>query len=139
MFNSDDEKYGGNGVKNASPCKVSWEPSHGQESSVAVTIPAFGAVFFRGTGKLRAKPKKKETVEPGETPVKKTRAKKAAAAEAAAETVTEAPKKRGRKPKAAAAEAAAEEKPKRTRKKAEDAEEKKPARRGRKKASDDAE
>ena len=54
VFNSDAAKYGGTGVGNAAPCKVSWEPSHGQETSVAIRIPPFGAVFLKGQGKIRA-------------------------------------------------------------------------------------
>ncbi len=57
VFNSDEAKYGGTGAVNAAPCKVEWKPSHGQESSVSIRIPPFGAVFLRGQGKLRPKPK----------------------------------------------------------------------------------
>ena len=57
VFNSDEVKYGGTGAVNAAPCKVEWKPSHGQESSVSIRIPPFGAVFLRGQGKLRPKPK----------------------------------------------------------------------------------
>ena len=128
VFNSDEAKYGGTGAVNAAPCKVEWIPSHGQESSVSIRIPPFGAVFLKGRGTL---PAKEEEVPADEVkPVKRTRktaAKKAgeeapaveakpvkrtrkAAAKAAAEeapAVTETPKKPGRKPavkKAAAAE-----------------------------------
>ena len=59
VFNSDAKVYGGSGAVNAAPCKVSWQESHGQESSVSIRIPPFGAVFLRGEGKLRAKPKAK--------------------------------------------------------------------------------
>ncbi|MDE7220646.1 MAG: alpha amylase C-terminal domain-containing protein, partial [Oscillospiraceae bacterium] len=84
VFNSDAEIYGGTGVVNAKPCKVEWTPSHGQESSVSIRIPPFGAVFLRGQGKLRAKPqpKKAPAAEAGET-VKKPAAKKASARKAA--------------------------------------------------------
>ncbi|MCI8302391.1 MAG: 1,4-alpha-glucan branching protein GlgB [Oscillospiraceae bacterium] len=78
VFNSDAAVYGGTGAVNAAPCKVSWTPSHGQESSVAIRIPPFGAVFFKGQGKLRAKPKAKDADGTG---TKKPSAKKAAAAE----------------------------------------------------------
>ena len=128
VFNSDDPKYGGAGVGNAAPCKVSWEPSHGQETSVAIRIPPFGAVFLKGEGKIRAKPKKKEAAETDEKP---KRPRKAAAAAPAA--VEETPKKRGRKPKEEP------EPPKKRGRKPKEAEEKKPASRGRKKTSDDAE
>ena len=105
VFNSDAAIYGGTGVSNDKPCKVEWIPSHGQENSVSIRIPPFGAVFLRGQGKLRAKPKKKEedvsaekAAEPAE---KKPRApRKKAAASAAAEAVAAeapAPRKRTRK------------------------------------------
>ena len=69
IFNSDRPEYGGSGVVNAAPCKVSWKESHGMESSVAIRIPPFGAVFLKGQGKMRAKPKPRK------------KAKEAAAAE----------------------------------------------------------
>jgi 1,4-alpha-glucan branching enzyme len=137
VFSSDEKKYGGAGHLNASPCKVEWVPSHGKESSVAITIPPLGAVFLEGRGKLRAKPKAKaektekaeaaETAE-AEAPKPRTRQKKAEApAESAptpVEAAAEAPKKRTRKkaaepaPEAAApVEAAAEAPKKRGRKK----------------------
>ncbi len=112
VFNSDAAVYGGTGAVNGAPCKVEWIPSHGQESSVSIRIPPFGAVFLKGRGKLRAKPqpRKAKEVPAGEAQsVKRTR--KPAAKEAPA--VTEAPKKPGRKPasaKKAAAPAAAEKK-----------------------------
>ena len=69
VFNSDRPEYGGSGAVNAAPCKVSWKESHGMESSVAIRIPPFGAVFLKGQGKMRAKPKPRK------------KAKEAAAAE----------------------------------------------------------
>ena len=90
VFNSDAAVYGGTGAVNGAPCKVEWIPSHGQESSVSIRIPPFGAVFFKGQGKLRAKPKAKA---PGVETVKPTRKSKTQTAAA-----PEAPKKRGRKP-----------------------------------------
>ena len=59
VFNSDAPIYGGSGAVNTTPCKVSWTPSHGRESSVSIRIPPMGAVFLEGRGKLRAKPKAK--------------------------------------------------------------------------------
>ncbi len=56
VFSSDEARYGGTGVKNGA-VKVEWKDSHGRESSAAIRIPPMGAVFFEGTGKLRAKPK----------------------------------------------------------------------------------
>ena len=71
VFNTDDQQYGGTGMHNSQPAKVSWTPSHGKESSVAIRIPPMGAVFLEGSGKLRAKPKAK-------APVKKAARKPAA-------------------------------------------------------------
>ncbi len=67
VFNSDDASYGGTGVKNAEPCKVSWKPSHGKESSVSIKIPPLGAVFMVGQGKLRPKPQRKKAADPENT------------------------------------------------------------------------
>ena len=64
VFNSDDASYGGTGVKNTEPCKVSWKPSHGKESSVSIKIPPLGAVFMVGQGKLRPKPQRKKAADP---------------------------------------------------------------------------
>jgi len=92
VFNSDAKVYGGTGAVNEKPCKVEWIPSHGQECSVAIRIPPFGAVFMKGQGKLRAKPKPRADNE--EKPVRKKAVK-------VIEAVTEAlPRKRGRKSKA---------------------------------------
>ncbi len=93
VFNSDRAEYGGSGVTNDAPCKVTWTPSHGKDSSVSIRIPPLGAVFLVGQGKLRAKPKprKKATAEDGATekaPVKRTRTRKTAEAKAVA-TLTE--------------------------------------------------
>ena len=132
VFNSDAKIYGGTGAVNETPCKVEWTPSHGQESSVAIRIPPFGAVFLRGQGKLRAKPqpkKAKDADAPAEAPAKKAPAKKAPVkkaapkAEAAApkeETAEKpAPKKRGRPAAKKDGDAPAEKKaPSRARKKA---------------------
>ncbi|MDE7262473.1 MAG: 1,4-alpha-glucan branching protein GlgB [Oscillospiraceae bacterium] len=132
VFNSDAEVYGGTGALNEQPCKVDWIPSHGQESSVAIRIPPFGAVFMKGRGKLRAKPKAKEAKPAAEAGEKKTAVKAVKAAAAAL-----IPTKRGRKSAAEkAAEAAAQETPKRRGRppKRQEAETvKKPAVRGRKK------
>ena len=133
VFNSDAAAYGGTGAVNDAPCPVSWTPSHGQESSVAIRIPPFGAVFLRGQGKLRAKPK--------------TAAKKTAAVKPAGETVAVKARRASSKKAEVAAEAAAEKKPRakkagetvavkaRKTKETAPAPEKKPASRGRKKAS----
>ena len=84
VFNSDRTEYGGTGVLNEAPCKVSWQESHGRESSVSIRIPPFGAVFLKGQGKLRAKPKpraKKADGEAAEKPAARKAAKKTEKAE----------------------------------------------------------
>ena len=70
VFNSDAAVYGGTGAVNKKPCKVSWEPSHGQEASVSIKIPPFGAVFLRGRGKPPAKPAPEDGAEAVETAAK---------------------------------------------------------------------
>ena len=70
VFNSDAAVYGGTGAVNKKPCKVSWEPSHGQEASVSIKIPPFGAVFLRGRGKPPEKPVPEDGAETAETAAK---------------------------------------------------------------------
>ena len=56
MFNTDAAEFGGSGeFRNEKAIKAEHIPSHGKEQSVAVTIPPFGAVFFKGEGTLKAK------------------------------------------------------------------------------------
>ena len=109
VFNSDSPVYGGTGVTNAEPCKVSWTPSHGSESSVSIRIPPFGAVFFKGQGKLRPKPKAKHAKaepEPAEAAPIQTVAAPIQTVAAPIQTVAApiqtvaAPKETGRKAKA---------------------------------------
>ena len=126
VFNSDAKVYGGSGAVNAAPCKVSWQESHGQESSVSIRIPPFGAVFLRGEGKLRAKAKAKAAAEAkeGQEAGGETRrvAKRAPAAKTAlnkaAEAVTAAAaeKKTTRTRKTAPKQETAEKKPRASRK-----------------------
>ncbi len=124
VFNSDAKIYGGTGAVNETPCKVEWTPSHGQESSVAIRIPPFGAVFLRGQGKLRAKPqpkKAKDAEAPAEAPAKKAPAKKAPVKKAAPKAEAAAPKEETAEKPAAkkTGDAPAEKKaPSRARKKA---------------------
>ena len=48
IFNTDDSAYGGGGMGNAAAVAVEPIPSHGKLQSIAIRIPPFGAVFFRG-------------------------------------------------------------------------------------------
>ena len=107
VFNSDAVEYGGSGVLNTVPAPVSWTPSHDKESSVAIRIPPFGAVFLEGRGKLRAKPKKKAA----DAKEKKAPAKKAAAAKASVKKADAKPTEKKAAEKKAAEEKAVEKKP----------------------------
>ncbi|MCM4169920.1 1,4-alpha-glucan branching protein GlgB [Arenibacter sp. TNZ] len=46
IFNSDDQKYGGTGMKNGT-LKISKTPWHGFDKSVEITIPPLGVVVFK--------------------------------------------------------------------------------------------
>ena len=63
VFNTDAVEYGGAGFGDTEPVMVERIPSHGKEQSAAIRIPAFGAVFLRGEGKLPKPRKKKEAKE----------------------------------------------------------------------------
>ena len=63
VFNTDAVEYGGDGFGDTEPVLVEHIPSHGKEQSAAIRIPAFGAVFLRGEGKLPKPRKKKEAKE----------------------------------------------------------------------------
>ena len=88
VFNTDAAAYGGSGVTNDAPAKVSWKESHGKESSVSIRIPPIGAVFLEGSGKLRAKPKPRTAAKGTAKAAAKGRSseKSAAAGTAPAET-----------------------------------------------------
>jgi len=124
VFNSDRKEYGGTGSVNEKPCKVEWIPSHGKECSVAIRIPPFGAVFMKGQGKLRAKPKLR-AAKPAAAEEKPARKRTVKAVKVENAVMMEAaPKKRGRKSNAEKAAEQAAATP-----------DKKPSGRGRKKAS----
>ncbi|GHU99977.1 1,4-alpha-glucan branching enzyme [Clostridia bacterium] len=50
VFNSDRPEFGGGGAGNSVPLKAVKKPMHGQEYSIAVTIPPLSCVFFERTG-----------------------------------------------------------------------------------------
>ncbi|MGM9618955.1 MAG: 1,4-alpha-glucan branching protein GlgB [Oscillospiraceae bacterium] len=52
VFNTDDVRYGGSGVLNASPVLTERVPSHNLEQSISLRIPPLGAVFLRGSGRF---------------------------------------------------------------------------------------
>ena len=49
-FTTDASEFGGSGFADTKPLTVKDTPSHGKEQSVALRLPAFGAVFLRGEG-----------------------------------------------------------------------------------------
>lgn len=63
VFNTDAVEYGGDGFGDTEPVPVEHIPSHGKDQSAAIRIPAFGAVFFRGEGKLPKSKAKKQAKE----------------------------------------------------------------------------
>ena len=63
VFNTDNPAYGGDGFGNTEEVEVEQIPSHGKDYSAAISIPAFGAVFLRGEGKIPQPKKKKQEKE----------------------------------------------------------------------------
>jgi 1,4-alpha-glucan branching enzyme len=79
VFNTDRPEFGGSGWNYNGPVRCERVPSHGKEASIAVTIPPYGAVFFRGTGKLPAAAKEKaRTPSAAKSPRKEANAAKSA-------------------------------------------------------------
>ena len=62
-FSTDEPAYGGQGFHDTEPVAVEPIPSHGKAQSAAIRIPAFGAVFLRGEGKLSQRKKKAKELE----------------------------------------------------------------------------
>jgi 1,4-alpha-glucan branching enzyme len=61
VFNTDRPEFGGSGWNFNGTVKCERVASHGKEASIAVKLPPYGAVYFRGSGKLPApKPPKAE-------------------------------------------------------------------------------
>ena len=86
VFNTDRPDFGGSGwnFNGIVPCER--VASHGKEASIAVTIPPYGAVFFRGSGKLSAAKLRQVPKGGAKEPAKgakKTESKKGAAAKSA--------------------------------------------------------
>ena len=52
VFNTDRPEYGGSGWNFNGTLKCERVESHGKEASIAIKIPPYGAVFFRGSGTL---------------------------------------------------------------------------------------
>jgi len=62
-FSTDDPIYGGEGFQDTEPVAVEAVASHGRACSIAIRIPAFGAVFLRGEGVFPRPRKKKQAKE----------------------------------------------------------------------------
>ncbi len=62
-FNTDDTAYGGDGFGDTGPVVVEGTSAHGRACSVAIRVPAFGAVFLRGEGVFPQPRKKKQAKE----------------------------------------------------------------------------
>jgi len=55
VFNTDAAEFGGSGFGDDGPVAVEKTASHGREYSVALKIPPFGGVFYRGEGRYPEK------------------------------------------------------------------------------------
>ena len=62
-FSTDEPAYGGRGFSDTEPVEVEERPAHGKDYSVSIRIPAFGAVFLRGEGKLPRRKKQAKELE----------------------------------------------------------------------------
>ena len=70
-FTTDAPEFGGSGFADTAPVMVEAVPSHGNEQSVALRIPAFGAVFLRGEGSFPPqKQKKRKADSPADDPLR---------------------------------------------------------------------
>ncbi len=81
VFNTDDIGYGGKGFGDTKAVKVERIEHNGRDTSVSIRIPAFGAVFFRGKGRLKPPAVKKSAAKSNtarKTAVKKNPDKAAA-------------------------------------------------------------
>ena len=71
VFTTDAPEFGGSGFADTAPVTVEAVPSHGNEQSVALRIPAFGAVFLRGEGSFPPqKQKKRKADRPADDPLR---------------------------------------------------------------------
>lgn len=131
-LNSDDIRYGGNGIKEKEIILSEKIAMHGKANSIAVDIPPMSVMYLKPS---KIQPESKEDnvidVEVTEEPAKESKQeekpkrtrKKAVTAEETAAPLEEKPKRTRKKAAPAEDAAPAEEKPKRTRKKAVTAEE----------------
>ena len=116
VFNSDDEAFGGSGVKNEGEIKTEDVKWHDRDQSIVLTIPPMATIYLRHKGQLAAgrnsfdeapaelevrgheEKSSADKAEAAEAKPKKTVRKRTAAkkAETSAETPEEKPKRRGR-------------------------------------------
>lgn len=132
VLNSDDIRYGGNGIKEKEIILSEKIAMHGKANSIAVDIPPMSVMYLKPS-KIQPESKEDNVIDvevteesakesKQEEKPKRTR-KKAVTAEETAAPVEEKPKRTRKKAAPAEDAAPAEEKPKRTRKKAVTAEE----------------
>ena len=116
VFNSDDEAFGGSGVKNEGEIKTEDVKWHDRDQSIVLTIPPMATIYLRHKGQLAAgrnsfdeapaelevrgheEKSSADKAEAAEAKPKKTVRKRTAAkkAETSAEAPEEKPKRRGR-------------------------------------------
>ncbi|WP_443872623.1 alpha amylase C-terminal domain-containing protein, partial [Mitsuokella multacida] len=116
VFNSDDEAFGGSGVKNEGEIKTEDVKWHDRDQSIVLTIPPMATIYLRHKGQLAAgrnsfdeapaelevrgheEKSSADKAEAAEAKPKKTVRKRTAAkkAETPAEAAEEKPKRRGR-------------------------------------------
>ena len=91
VFNTDEERFGGQGLGDTAPIKTEKVPCHGQPQSLTIDLPPMSAMIYRCT---RRNPVRKPKAEQEDkAPAKKAPAKKAAAKRAAAPKAKKAPAK----------------------------------------------
>ncbi len=78
IFNTDDEAFGGEGRGDKEPVKSTYEPCHGREQSIVITLPPMSSVIYKCTRKFPAR-RKKEGKLAVKTPSAKPAVRKAAA------------------------------------------------------------
>ncbi|MDO5142155.1 MAG: 1,4-alpha-glucan branching protein GlgB, partial [Eubacteriales bacterium] len=75
VFTSDRAEFGGSGITNGKVRTDSKKPLHGQEQSIAITVPRFGVLFFKG--KPRARRRTKAEIEAAKQAAAEKKAKSA--------------------------------------------------------------
>lgn len=47
IFNSDDNRFGGSGIRNTNPIRTEGTPTHNKENSVSLTLPPMGVIYLK--------------------------------------------------------------------------------------------